>query len=97
MLSKITSASSSVFPGNLILMSSKACSVRRHNSSSLSRTAASKKAASTTGLNFIGGDEDDVTILCVEERVNIRPLLAEFGAFWAETGLKDDEWDGVEV
>ena len=22
----------------------------------------------TTGLNFIGGDDDDVTILCVEER-----------------------------
>ena len=45
----------------------------------------------TTGLNFIGGDEDDVTILCAEERGNIRPLLAEFGAFWAETGLNDDD------
>ena len=42
----MTSASSSLFPGNFILISSKACSVRRLSSSSLSRTTASKKAAS---------------------------------------------------
>lgn len=27
----------------------------------------------TTGLNFIGGDDDDVTILCVEGRGSMKP------------------------
>lgn len=40
------SASSSVLPGNFILMSSKACNVRLLSSSSLSRTAASRKTES---------------------------------------------------
>lgn len=43
------------------------------------------------GLNFIGGDEDDVMILCVEECGNIRLLLVEFGVFWVEMGLNDDD------
>ena len=31
------------------------------------------KLLTTTGLNFIGGDDDDVTILCVEERGSTKP------------------------
>ena len=45
-LSRIISPSSSVFPGNLILISAKAWAVLRQNSSSRSRTAACTKAAS---------------------------------------------------
>lgn len=45
----------------------------------------------TTGLNFIGGDDDDVTILCVEERGNTKPWLVEFGVFWADAGRNDDD------
>lgn len=56
----------------------------------------------TTGLNFIGGDDDDDTILCVEERGNTKLWLAEFGVFWAEPGRNDvgsdaeDVWGGFE-
>ena len=31
------------------------------------------ESLTTTGLNFIGGDDDDVTILCVEERGSTKP------------------------
>ena len=47
------------------------------------------KLLTTTGLNFIGGEEDDVTILCVLERGNTKLRLAEFGTFCAEAGRKD--------
>ena len=45
----------------------------------------------TTGLNFIGGDDDDVTILCVEERGSTKPWLVEIGVFWADAGRNDDD------
>lgn len=40
-------------------------------------------------MNFIGGDDDDVTILCVEERGSTKPWLAEFGVFCAEAGRNE--------
>lgn len=45
----------------------------------------------TTGLNFIGGDDDDVTILCVEERGSTKLWLVEIGVFWADAGRNDDD------
>lgn len=42
-------------------------------------------------MNFIGGDDDDVTILCVEERGSTKPWLVEFGVFCAEAGRNEDD------
>ena len=47
----------------------------------------------TTGLNFIGGDDDDVTILCVEGRGSTKPWLVEIGVFWADAGRNNDDDD----
>ena len=37
------------------------------------------------------GDDDDVTILCVEERGSTKPWLVEIGVFWADAGRNDDD------
>lgn len=53
-------------------------------------------------MNFIGGEDDDVTILCVKERGNTKLWLDEFAAFWADAGLievggdAEDEAGGFE-
>ena len=41
----------------------------------------------------MGGDDDDVTILCADERGNTKPWLAEFADNWADVG-RNDEDDG---
>ena len=45
----------------------------------------------TTGLNFIGGDDDDVTILWVDERGSTKLWLVEIGVFWADAGRNDND------
>ena len=44
-------------------------------------------------MNFIGGEDEDATILCVEERGNAVMRLVEFGEFCADVGRNDDESD----
>ena len=46
-------------------------------------------------MNFIGGEDVDVTILCVEDRGNAKLWLAELGAFCAEVGRNNVGTDTV--
>lgn len=43
------------------------------------------------GLNFIGGDDDDVMIFCVEECGSMKLWLVEIGVFWVDVGCNDDD------
>ena len=78
-LSRIISASSSVLPGNFILMSSKASSVRRLSSSSLSRTAASKKAESL---------ENETIFRIISCAVNIRASQYDYPRSGCKKGYR---------
>ena len=46
-------------------------------------------------MNFIGGEDVDVTILCVEDRGNTKLWLAELGAFCEEVGRNDVDTDAA--